>query len=155
MAISGPMLIDITPYLSPDRVMFIDDDVDKNSCLARLAQLTATSPAIGEPETFFQALLEREQVSSTGIGDGIAVPHAKLASIHDFVMTVGISRSGIAFAAKDDQPVHIILMIGASESARDKYLRVLATVAGRLKNPEVQQQLRQALHAEAVIAALI
>lgn len=155
MAPLGPPLVDLSPFLAPERVIFIDHEIDKQACLAELARATASNPSISDPEGFLTAIYERELVSSTGIGDGIAVPHAKLPSIDGFVITIGVAREGVDFQAKDDQPVRLLVMIGASDAARDMYLRVLATVASRLKDPTICKTILGSDDGQTVINAIL
>ena len=123
-------------------MIILDDGIGKDRSPAQLATATASDPSITEKDSFVQAIFEREEVSSTGVGGGIAVPHAKLPFNLDFVITVGICRGGIDFKAKDGAPVSILIMIAAPESERTTYLRVLATVAAMLKNKELVESLR-------------
>lgn len=138
------VLIDLGPYLSAQRVIFLQDGVTKDQALRTLAVTTANDPSVTEKDAFIQAIFEREEVSSTGVGGGIAVPHAKLPFNLDFVMTIGICPGGINFQAKDNEPVNILVMIAAPESERTTYLRVLATVAALLKDRELVERLRAA-----------
>lgn len=132
----------------------LEDGLDKPAVLQRLAECCARDASITQPRAFIRAIFEREEVSSTGVGGGVAVPHAKLSFNLDFVIAVGVSASGIDYAAKDGEPVHIVVMIAAPESERTTYLRVLATIAAQLKRAEVLQAIRQADNAQAVITAL-
>ncbi|TVR12041.1 MAG: PTS sugar transporter subunit IIA [Planctomycetota bacterium] len=148
------VLVDISDYLSPARVLMLEDGLDKPAVLQRLAECISRDASVTQPKAFIRAIFEREEVSSTGVGGGIAVPHAKLSFNLDFVISVGVSQAGIAYAAKDGAPVHIVVMIAAPESERTTYLRVLATIAAQLKRPEVLSAIRHANDADAVIAAL-
>lgn len=154
MTMSGPMLIDLRAFLAPERILFLDGQVNKREALLRLAELTTRCRAVGDKKAFVRAIFQREEVSSTGIGGGIAVPHAKLPSIEGFVITVGVSRTGIPFAGKDGRPVNVLVMIAASDRERETYLRVLATVAARLKDPAVCEAIVAASEPEQVIEAL-
>jgi len=139
-----PLLPDLAPYISADRVHFFAADADKSAVLARLTELTAAHPAVTDAAAFTAAIIEREEVSSTGIGGGIAVPHAKLPSIDDFVISIGVSPAGVEFAAKDGGPVYLAVMIAASDAELPRYLQVLAAVASRLKDPAVVEAARRA-----------
>ena len=154
MTLGRPALVDLSAYVSPDRILFLED-IDKAGALTRLAEASAQNDAVTEPAQFMEAIFEREEVSSTGIGGGIAVPHAKLPTITDFVISVGVSSSGIPFSAKDNEPVRILVMIAASDQQREAYLKVLATVAGRLKTPGVTDGILAATTGAGVIAAFL
>lgn len=135
-------------------MVLLQAGITKAQALRTLAVTTAGDPSITEKDAFIQAIFEREEVSSTGVGGGIAVPHAKLPYNLDFVITIGICAEGIDFAAKDGEPVSILIMIAAPESERTAYLRVLATVAAILKKSSVVTALRAAKDSESAIACL-
>ena len=142
MAPPAPRTIDLTDYTAVDRIVFLDSGMDAQAVLTELAAITGTHPDIDDPAAFERAIFEREKVSSTAIGNGIAVPHAKLGSIAGLIITIGISRDGIDFQARDGKNVHVFVMIGASDSERDTYLKVLGTVAARLRDPAIAEKLR-------------
>jgi len=148
-------LIDLTPFLSADRVVFLPEGSEKDEILANLAEVTARSEAVTDGPAFARAIFEREEVSSTGIGGGIAVPHAKLPSVESFVITIGISRDGIPFDAKDGGLVHLVVTIAASDDLREDYLKVLATVASRFKDPDIYARVVAAEDPDTVVAALL
>jgi mannitol/fructose-specific phosphotransferase system IIA component (Ntr-type) len=87
---------------------------------------------------------------STGIGLGLAIPHAKITSVKDFTIAVGISREGVDWGAIDDQRVHIVVMIDTPEREKDNYVRVLAKVVRILKSEEVRKGLIEARDAVGV-----
>jgi mannitol/fructose-specific phosphotransferase system IIA component (Ntr-type) len=149
-----PLVLDLSPYLSTERVVFLAAGETKSATLRRLAELTGCHPAVHAPAAFIAAIFEREDVSCTGIGGGIAVPHAKLATVDGFVLTVGISPTGIDYDAKDRRPVHLVVMIAASDADPTAYLKVLAAVAARLKRPEVISAVCCAKTPADVLAAL-
>lgn len=154
MALHGPSTLNLSSWLAPERVVFLPAGIAKPDALGRLCDVLSTTPAVGDAIEFRHAIRQREEVSSTGIGGGIAVPHAKLQSISGFAIAVGISPDGIEFGARDNQPVDVMVMIAASEDAREAYLRVLASVAATLKDDARRTALREAASAEAAIAAL-
>lgn len=154
MALPRPALVDLSQFLDSDRILFLGEGTTKQQALERLAERCAASPAISDPRGFITAIFERERVSSTGIGGGIAVPHAKLGSITGFAIAIGISQTGIPFEAKDDRDVHILVMIAASEHERETYLRVLATVASTLKRDAVITAIRSAQQPAQVLEAM-
>ncbi|NIA20558.1 MAG: PTS transporter subunit EIIA [Anaerolineaceae bacterium] len=133
-------MIQLSKLLTPQRVCILKG-ADKESVLAELVDRLATSSAVHDPETLLEALLAREQIISTGIGFGIAVPHAKIASVDDVVLAVGVSLAGISYGSLDDKPVHIVVMIVAGAGQQDQYIRTLARVMLVLKNPKNRERL--------------
>ena len=89
-------------------------------------------------------LKEREQVGSTGVGNGVAIPHAKIEDLDRVLICLGLSPDGINFDAIDNQPVSIIFMILSPADRPDEYLKELARVSRFLKQPEMRRKVRQA-----------
>ncbi len=81
-----------------------------------------------------KAILKRESMESTGIGNGIAIAHAKLEQIENFQIVLGLSHGGIDFDAIDNKPVHIIFLVLCSEKQKILYIRILARLARLLHN---------------------
>jgi PTS system nitrogen regulatory IIA component len=88
-----------------------------------------------------KVLLERERLGSTGIGDGIAIPHGKLRDINDLVLSFGRSAEGIDFESMDGKPVHLFFLLVAPETCAGIHLRALARIARLLKNGTVRKKL--------------
>lgn len=109
---------------------------DKNGTLEELVELIAGSDLVTDKKMFRDAIFERESILSTGVGFGIGIPHAKVTCVKDFVMAVGRSLQGMDFEAFDHKPVHIVVMIGASDAQKDDYVRILAKVSRILKHEE-------------------
>jgi PTS system nitrogen regulatory IIA component len=114
---------------------------DKTSVLTELVDVLALSPNVKDRDALLSALIEREQIVSTGIGIGIAVPHVKISSVEDFVVAIGRSHRGVDFDALDGQPVHIIVMIAASDKQASDYLKVMAKFMLALKQKDFRREL--------------
>jgi len=142
----------VTKLVTPERVVMLGAK-GKAEALEALVERLAQSPAVGDRDALRRAILEREAIMSTGIGQGIAIPHARLASVTEFVGALGLSREGIAFGAFDDKPVHIVLMIAGPERHRE-YLQILASVTLALKRETNRRRLLEIGTSEA-FAALV
>ncbi len=147
-------MIDIAAYLSPGRVLPALRARDRAACLDEMAAVLAATPEVADAEALRRALHAREAVMSTGIGLGIAVPHAKIASVHDFVLVLGRSRAGIEFQALDGKPVHLVVLIAGPENRQSRYLQILASVTLRLKREETRAALLAAEDGDAMLRAL-
>ena len=123
----------LSRLVSPDRIVWLEEST-KNDCLHRLVDCISVSANLEEPEEVFHAILERERLLSTGFGLGLAIPHAKLKSIRDFVVAVGIHREGVDFDSLDEKPVHVLVMILGPDSRQEEYLLVLSRVTAFLKD---------------------
>ncbi len=146
-------MIDISSYLDPERVTDLKS-TSKDGAIMELVALAARSPSVQNAEKLQEAIFEREGIMSTGIGLGIAIPHAKIRSVSDFVVAIGRSREGIEFNALDQKPVHIIVLIAGPSQEQQRYLEILAGVTLRLKSDDIREAVLAAQSAEEIIHVL-
>lgn len=147
-------LLELKPYVAASRIIFFEEPVLKHDVLEQLSSCAAEDETVTDTEAFRNAIFEREEVSSTGIGRGVAVPHAKIETNTGFSITIGIARHGIDYDASDEQPVYVLFMIAATDQERKAYLQLLATVAKLLKQESVYSALCDASDPQDVLAAL-
>ncbi|MBI5375129.1 MAG: PTS sugar transporter subunit IIA [Candidatus Schekmanbacteria bacterium] len=95
-------------------------------------------------DTLFKILESREELGSTGIGDGIAIPHGKVPSIDEELLIVGRSKDGIDFNAMDSKPVHLFFLLVGPENAASMHLKALAKLSRILSNPTLRNKLLNA-----------
>ena len=114
--------------------------------LARLASESASVPA----RTVFDAVLERERLGSTGVGAGVAIPHARLPGL-DRIRGIFVRlEHPIDFESIDDQPIDLVFMLLAPSDAGADHLKALAKVSRLLRRPEMRDRLRKAPDADAI-----
>ncbi|MEZ7195614.1 PTS sugar transporter subunit IIA [Pseudodesulfovibrio karagichevae] len=101
-----------------------------------------------------RVLLDRERLGSTGIGDGIAIPHGKLEDLEKVIVVVGRSRNGVEFEALDHSPCTIFFLVLAPEQVAGMHLRVLAQISRLLKDEEFRKAFLSADDLEALWALL-
>jgi nitrogen PTS system EIIA component len=118
---------------------------NKHDALAELAGVFAKGKIKANPEAILHVLLERERLGSTGIGDGIAIPHGKVKGLDEMVVSFGRSREGIEFEAIDGKPVHLFFLLIAPENSAGQHLKALAKMSRMLKDQAFRINL---LHAE-------
>ncbi|MCE5242030.1 MAG: PTS sugar transporter subunit IIA [Syntrophobacteraceae bacterium] len=102
--------------------------------------LLAQKPHL-DRDRLMAVLLERERLGSTGIGDGIAIPHGKLKDLDQLVLSFGRSSQGVDFESMDGKPVHLFFLLVAPENCAGIHLRALAKIARILKNGSVRKKL--------------
>lgn len=122
----------------------------KRAVLAELSEIFSRDQKGLEPGTMVDVLIEREKLGSTGIGDGIAIPHGKLKGLDRLVISFGRSRQGIEFDAIDGKPVHIFFLLMAPESSTGQHLKALAKISRMLKDPYFRNDLMEARSAEEI-----
>jgi nitrogen PTS system EIIA component len=124
---------------------------DKFKAIEELARSFEGSAVCEDIEELVAALIEREKIMSTGIGFGIAIPHAKIASVNQVAFAVGVSRQGIDFESIDGHPVHIIILVAAGEKQHKDYLKLLSKIMSVLKQEEARTRLIESPTSEEVL----
>ena len=126
---------------------YIIDDLQATSKKDVLGELSGVFQRGGigiDREAVTSILLEREKLGSTGIGDGIAIPHGKLAGLNDLIISFGRSREGIDFDAMDSKRVHLFFLLIAPENSASHYLKTLAKLSRMLKDGAFRKKLMTA-----------
>lgn len=123
----------LSRLLSAERILWLDA-VNKNDCLRSMVERLARTSDIGDTGDVYMAILEREKLLSTGFGLGLAIPHAKLPGIKEFVVGLGVHKRGVDFDSLDEKPVHVLVMILGPDSRQEEYLKVLSRVTAFLKD---------------------
>lgn len=136
-------MVRLADLVAEDRIVELKG-TSKDDVLEEMVDVLARAPEVTDRDALFRAVLDRESILSTGIGLGLAVPHAKIPSVHGLVAALGKTTRGIQYGALDDQPVHIVVMIAASDSQQSDYIRALARVTLLLKNETIRKAVIQA-----------
>lgn len=136
--------MDIRELLVPD-VMIMDlKATDKAGAIDEMVHQYAQHGIINDEALYKQDILKREAESTTGIGDGIAMPHAKDKAVQRATVLFAKSQAGVDFEALDGQPVYLFFMIAAPEGANNTHLQALASLSGLLINPDLIAALKKA-----------
>jgi PTS system nitrogen regulatory IIA component len=147
--------IHLETIISPDRIVFLDFST-KHEALLALADNLSRSPQIKNSQELADEIIKREELMSTAIGRGIAIPHVRLPSVTDLVVSVGISSTGIIdFQPLDDEPVRLLFMIAAAYNQHAYYLQTLSYFSARLKNRELRTALLAAKSGEEAYNLLV
>ena len=127
--------------LSPDRIVFISHSTTHDALVA-LATNLATAPQVKNEKELIDGVLQREELMSTAVGRGIAIPHVRLSSVTDLVMSVGICKNDIIdFQPVDDVPVRLLIMIAAAHNQHTYYLQTLSYFSSKLKDKTLRDAL--------------
>jgi PTS system nitrogen regulatory IIA component len=136
-------MIEMSDILTPDGVILnLKSCSSKRQVLKELANYAAGTVKI-EPQRLLDALLERERLGTTGIGHGIAIPHARLNELDHLVGLFARLDQPVDFEALDDQPSDLIFLLLAPNSADADSLKALARISRVLRDSGLQQRLRQ------------
>ena len=123
----GPLTL--SKHIVPQRVILNLVSRTKEDAIRELIRSLPPSNKIHDKEELIKRVMEREQIETTGIGEGIAIPHARTDTVEGICLSLGISPKGINYGSIDDKPVHILILLAASESAHEAYLNTLAGIA--------------------------
>lgn len=107
-----------------------------------------------DKESLLTVLLEREKLGSTGIGEGVAIPHGKIGDLECVVLSFGRSKKGIGFDSIDGKPVHLFFLLVAPENSAGLHLKALAKISRMLRNPSLRKDLMGAESKEEIVQIL-
>jgi PTS system nitrogen regulatory IIA component len=133
----------LTELLTPDRVVLPLAATDKRGIIEELTR-RIVADAGGTFEEVLGAVLEREAVLSTGIGFGVAIPHARSAGVSQLTMVGGVSRAPVPFDAIDGDPVRLFFLIVGPEASAGLHVRLLSRIARLVRREEVRRHLIEA-----------
>jgi nitrogen PTS system EIIA component len=145
----------ISEFLSPQAVIADMQARTKSDVLRELsAALVRAHPQLQE-ERLVEVLREREKLGSTGIGEGVAIPHGKLPGMTQLLATFGVSREGLDFEAIDGKPTHLFFALVAPENSAGVHLKALARISRLFKNPRFRAAILEAPTAADIHALIV
>jgi fructose PTS system EIIBC or EIIC component len=127
---------------------------DRDGVLAELVDVLAANGHVSDPARMLKDLLERESLGSTGVGHGIAFPHARSSAARRLHMALGISRAGIPYGTLDNQPAHLVLLEVAPPDAAGEQLQALARIARLMTDEDLRANLLAARSPNEVVRLL-
>ncbi|MFT4552478.1 MAG: PTS system nitrogen regulatory IIA component [Chlamydiales bacterium] len=133
-------MVMIAKYLSKDAVKFLEVE-GRDETIQALVSSLGNVGKIQDEEEFFHAILDREKIVSTGIGMGVAIPHAKLSSYEDFFIAIGILRNGVDWNALDGAPVRIVFLVGGPDDKQTQYLQILSSLTIAVKDEKRRKKM--------------
>ncbi len=145
--------MEIADILSLDRTRCCLPGGSKKRVLEFLANFLATQNADIDQDALYEQLLARERLGSTGIGDGVAIPHCRLPGFHQTTGMLLTLDTPIDFDAIDGQPVDLVFALVVPEEHNDEHLQTLSNIARLLQNPEQRDRLRKSSSDKALYEA--
>ncbi|MCS7180942.1 MAG: PTS sugar transporter subunit IIA [bacterium] len=144
----------IVDYLKEDCIITNLKSRDKKNVLREMIKLLEKNGYVKEGEKILETVMEREKLGSTGIGQGIAIPHAKTDQINDIICALAISQNGVDFDSLDGEPVYIIFLVLAPTKSIGQHLKTLAKIARLLKDKVFRNTLRNCKTPEEAIKVI-
>lgn len=134
----------MNPLFTADLLRIVQRFESKGQCLEYMAQLLAQSGCLMMVDRYLASIKSREDVMSTGIGHGIAIPHARDESVTCLRIAVCLIREGMDFLALDDQPVSLVFMLAVPEDQNKEYMKILRSLSEYLRQEDLRQRLLDA-----------
>jgi nitrogen PTS system EIIA component len=151
---SKSQIVKISDYLDMNLVFFLNSS-NRREAIDQMIDGLERFEVVPDKNIFKKAVFEREKLVSTGIGMGVAVPHAKLTSIKNFFIAIGIQKGkGIEWNAIDRSPVRLIFMIGGPDNRQNEYLQILSRLTRVIKDEELRKKIISSQQCEEVIKLL-
>ncbi len=140
----------VLDFLDPSVICMDIQSPSKEAAIGELCTLLQSNSKIQDSQPVLHSLMAREKLGSTGIGQGVAIPHGKSESVTDLVAALGISRKGVDFESLDGEPVHLIFLLVAPPNSQGLHLKALARVSRLLKDKFFRQALKEAKSVEEI-----
>lgn len=141
----------ISKYLSPKTITFLHAE-KREEALKELVTLLDQAHKLDDADVFYDAIIERENLVTTGIGMGVALPHAKLSGYDTFFIAIGIHSKGLEWNALDGVPVRLVFMIGGPDDKQTEYLQLLSHLTLAIKDEERRKKMLQLSHPKDIMA---
>jgi PTS system fructose-specific IIA component len=148
------MLYDIDQLMPTELIMLEEPPTEKNDAIEYLLDHIVETGRVDDRETALSALMEREEETTTGVGKGIAIPHAQTSAVDQPSVAFCRSSTGLDFDSMDEQPAHLIFMILVPEGGSDEHLGILASLSRSLMHEEVRDDLYEVDTPEEIQAAI-
>ncbi len=133
----------ITDFLNEKAIKLELESTEKEDALKEMVDVLAETKDIGDKKSIVKTLIERENLGSTGIGQGIAIPHGKTDRVDELVAVLGISRKGVNFEALDGESIYILFLLVAPKDTAGPHLKALAQISRLLRDSYFCELLRR------------
>jgi PTS system nitrogen regulatory IIA component len=134
----------LSQLLNPESVSVQLQATDKRAAIVELVELLEKAHSIQSGGEILDRVLKREAMMSTGIGNGIAIPHGKARVVDHLIAACGVSRAGIDFEAVDKEPATLFILLVSPENVGGPHVKVLANISRLLKEEKVREALKAA-----------
>lgn len=141
-------------FVSPATVILDLDGSSKEELLGRMVQKLLDAGKIKDPSRLLASLMERERVMTTGIGRGIAVPHAISAEVSEQLIVLGRAPRGVDYDSLDRAPVHFVFLLVGSPASSDRHLKTLARISRLIQHSNFIEEIKQAATVEDILRIL-
>lgn len=148
------MAFDLNSILHPELVKVPLDGTTKREAIDELCDLICTSSAIDDADAFRRTVWDREGQRSTGIGEGLAIPHGKCPGVRELSIAIGLPREPIEFDSIDGQPVQMIVLLASPANRIADHIQALGRISKFMADPTTRDRAYRAPDAETLYALL-
>ena len=145
----------ISEILTKENIIKDLKSFDKESVLEELSNFLKDRGEIPNKKNLLLSLIEREKLGSTGIGENVAIPHAKIRDIDKIITVFARSQIGVEFESLDQKPVNFIYLILAPENSTGQHLKALARISRLFKNPSLRESVLSANGIDQIYSILV
>ena len=131
----------ISDLLSEEQIVIGFSPTDKNSTISQLVDVIATSSKVDDLEAIREAVFEREELMSTGVGKGLALPHAKTTGVLDTVAALAVLSTPVDFDAIDEEPVSIVFLLVGPPDSKSQHVRILSRISRLMNRQEIRERI--------------
>lgn len=151
MPLSKAREISLSSLLKEKYINLSLKSADKKKILLELAEEVAKSSKLKDKKSFVKTLLERERLGSTGIGNGVAIPHAKLDEVKDFILVFGRKEEGVDFGALDGEKTFLFFVLASPKNEVGGHLKIMSKISRLVKDKFVVDRLRKAKNEKEIL----
>lgn len=144
----------LSELLTPDRVRVPLQGAGKEDLLRELVGVLHRSGAVDDAEAVLDGVRKREEVLSTGVGSGVAIPHCKCGGVPALAMAAGVTRQPVDYDALDGQPVRLFFLLVAPEEAAGQHVKALSRISRMVRRDDFRERLAAAASADEFVALL-
>ncbi len=144
----------LADYITPEHVKIGLEGERKDEVIEELVELLVSACDVCDADTIYRAVMDREQVGSTGLEKGVAIPHAKCDAVKRLSIVIGISKEGIDFEAQDGKPSHLFFMMVAPSTESGPHVQAIAKIVKMIKVESFRKKLINAKSPKEVLEVI-
>ena len=144
----------LTDILSEDRIKIPLDNTDKEKIIEEMVGIIHTSKGLKNKDQILKAVLDREAVMSTGVGDEIAIPHGKADGIDDIIAALGITKEPFNFNSLDNKPVRLVWLLVGPQDKTGPHLKALSRISRLMHKKDIRERLIKTIEPKDIIEVI-
>lgn len=144
--------MNLSDILHVECISFDVPSTSKQDVIQHMVTLAAKSGKVTSPERLLESVLSRETIQTTGIGHGVAIPHATAEGVKGLILSLGVSKKGVEYASLDEKPVHLIFLLAGEPRLQTSFLSILSKISRFFKREDFRQQILDAADGQSILS---